>query len=164
MGGYWSTLTRQSKQFQDSYTTHTINYSTVACSCDTPIFAVGIGFEGKIKRYLYVQLGTHLSMWRSKASRICHCVLVYTTNCAAEKRLGLPHVLHISIHWLSVHQSEPKPSMRRGCFFHVFILDLAEENAQLFFDKARQTAAHRARFSTQSQIQHTSICHGTLHT
>ncbi len=57
--------------------------------------------------------------------------------------------------WLAscvVHPDSPavgpsKPSMWRSCFYHVFIFHLVEENAQLFFDKVRQTAACRARFN-----------------
>ncbi len=74
-----------------------------------------------------------------------HTSVYGTLHCA--NKLGLPHVLRAPIHQLSVHQSEPKPSMRRGCFYCVFIFDLTEQNAQLFFGKARQTAACRARFS-----------------
>ncbi len=65
----------------------------------------------------------------------------------AANRLSLPHTLHAPIHQLLVHQSEPKPSMWQGCFYDVIIFDLGEENVQLFFDKARQTRAHRPRFS-----------------
>ncbi len=45
---------------------------------------------------------------------------LYTHVCTAyhtmANRLGLPCALHALIHWLLIHQSEPKPSMRQSCF------------------------------------------------
>ncbi len=88
-----------------------------------------------------------MSMQCTEASRICLSVLECMVHCTAANRLGLSFAVRASINWLLVHQSEPKSSMRRGCFYGVFIFDLAEENAQLFFGKVRQTVACKGRFS-----------------
>ncbi len=69
-----------------------------------------------------------------------------TAHQATANRLGFPHALRTLIHQMLVLQSEPKPSMRQGCFYFIFILDLGEENAQLLFGKVKETAAHWARF------------------
>ncbi len=51
------------------------------------------------------------------------------------------------IHWLSVHQNEPKLSMRRSCLYCILMFDLPEENALLFLGKVR------ANHDVLSQIQ-----------
>ncbi len=95
-------------------------------------------------------------MQHVEASRIYLYALVYTAHHNAANRLGLPHALRAPIHQLSVHQSEPKPSRWRDCFYRVFIFEQAAENTQLFFGKARQTMVCRARFST---LRLASMCH-----
>ncbi len=97
-------------------------------------------------------LGTHLSLWCTRASQICLDILVYMAHHGATNRRGMLHMLLTLIHHLLVHQSEPKPSMQRGCLYRILILDLAKENAQLFFGKARQITACRARFSMCSSV------------
>ncbi len=66
--------------------------------------------------WICVTLGIHLSTWRAEASRICLCALMYTAHHAVANRLGLPHALRAPIHWLLIHQSEPKSSLRQ-CFY-----------------------------------------------
>ncbi len=82
--------------------------------------------------------GTHMALQGKPIVPLCACVYG-TLHCGKQARITSYAAHHNP--WLLVHQSEPKPSMQRGCLYRVLIFDLAEENTQLFFDKVRQTAA-----------------------
>ncbi len=116
------------------------------------------GFVVSMKGVWDVKPRTYLSRQRAEASQICLCVLVlFMAHRATANWFGLPHVLHTLIHQLLVDQSESKLSMQRGCFYRLFIFEPAEENAQLFFIKARQTAVCQARLTVLRRTACSSV-------
>ncbi len=76
-------------------------------------------------------------------------------HCATANRLSLPRMLHTPVHWLSVHQSEPKLGMQLGYLYRINIQSSRGKCATIFWHA-------KANCSSSSQIQRVLTCHSVL--